>query len=598
MRNGIYEDISLILRRARMSFLVVGVALLLLVLYLWKMQILDYKKYWEMSEANRIREVILPPQRGLIKDRRGKVLATNIAAFQAAVVREESLNLEDSYLQITELLEMDAEVIRERVEKYRSFPVFHPIIIKDNLDDEEVAKIESRRREFPELIVQAKPKRSYPNATFAAHVLGYLQEISPQEIRQGTFGGRGLGDLVGRTGIEREYDSELVGASGRDLEIVESTGRYKETILREVPVDGVDIQLTLDSRLQAKAEEILEGREGAVVVMDTRNGQVLALASFPTFDPNKFINRFTPEEWMDLINNPSHPLENRAMRGLYSPGSIFKLVMALAALETNLITEHTSYYCSGSIRIYNHPFHCWFAGGHGQMDLPQAIRNSCNIYFYQLGKQLGIETIAEYARKLGLGELTSIDLKGEYAGLVPDRDWKRRVRNAPWYPGETISVSIGQGPLLVTPLQIATMTATLANRGNRVQPHLLLEEDERLSLQSSTGIGVSSANIEKVIQGMWMSVNEAGAARAARVVGMDVCGTTGSTQLVSRKTAEKLGESRRETKTHSWFTGFAPRTDSRVAVTVIVEYGGMGGATAAPVARELFRLYQELLNHD
>ncbi|MFA9452379.1 MAG: penicillin-binding protein 2 [Candidatus Aminicenantaceae bacterium] len=598
MKNGIYEDISLILRRARLSFLVVGATLLLLVLYLWKMQILDYKKYWEMSEANRIREVILPAQRGLIKDRSENVLATNIAAFQAAVVREESQNLEESYRRIAGLLEMDAEVIRERVDKYRSFAWFHPIVIKDDLDDEEVAKIESRRKEFPELMVQTEPKRSYPKATFAAHVLGYLQEISPEEIRQGTFGGRGLGDLIGRTGIEREYDSELVGASGRDLEIVESTGRYKETVLREDPVDGHVIQLTLDSRLQAKAEEILEGREGAVVVMDTRSGQLLALASFPTFDPNKFINRFTPEEWMDLINNPSHPLENRALRGLYAPGSIFKLVMALAALETNLVTERTSFYCSGSILIYNHPFNCWFAGGHGEMDLANAIRNSCNIYFYQIGKQLGIETIAEYARKLGLGERTAIDLKGEYAGLVPDRDWKRRVRNAPWYPGETISVSIGQGPLLVTPLQIATMTATLANRGKRVQPHLLLEEGEGSTIQDLTGIGVSSANIEKIIQGMWMSANEGGTSRAAGVAGMDVCGKTGSTQVVSRQTAERLGESRRETRTHSWFSGFAPRNDPRVAVTVIVEFGGMGGSTAAPVARELFRLYWELLNHD
>jgi penicillin-binding protein 2 len=598
MRNGIYEDISPILRRARVSFLVVGAAFLLLVLYLWKMQILDYKKYWEMSEANRIREVILPAQRGLIKDRLGNVLATNIAAFQAAVVREETTDLEDSYRRIAGLLEMDAEVIRERVEKYRSFPVFYPIVIKDDLDDKEVARIESRRREFPELIVQAEPKRFYLNATFAAHVLGYLQEISPEEIRQGAYGGRGLGDLVGRTGIEREYESELVGTSGSDLEIVDSTGRYKDTVLREDPVDGLDIKLTLDSRLQAKAEELLEGREGAVVVMDTRNGRLLALASFPTFDPNKFINRFTPEEWMDLINNPRHPLENRALRGLYAPGSIFKLVMALAALETNLITERTSYYCSGSILIYNHPFNCWFAGGHGQMDLTNAIRNSCNIYFYQLGKRLGIETIAEYARKLGLGKLTDIDLKGEYAGLVPNQEWKRRVRNAPWYPGETISVSIGQGPLLVTPLQIATMTATLANRGKRVQPHLRLAEGERPIIRSRDGIGVSSENIERVIRGMWMAVNRQGTARAARVEGFEVCGKTGSTQVVSRQTAEKLGESRRETKTHSWFTGFAPRTDSRVAVTVIVEHGGMGGSTAAPVARELFRLYQELLNHD
>ncbi len=598
MREGIYEDISLILRRARLSVLVVGAAFLLLVLYLWKMQILDYKKFWAMSEANRVREVILPAQRGLIKDRSDNTLATNIAAFQAAVVREETDDLEASYLRIAGLLGMEPDVIRQRVEKYRSLPVFQPIVIKDDLDDEEVAKIESRRLEFPELIVQAEPKRSYPNETFAAHVLGYLQEITSQEIRQGTFGDYVLGDLVGRTGIEREYESDLVGASGHNLEIVDSTGRYKDTILRQDPADGDTINLTLDTRLQAKAEEMLVGREGAVVVMDARSGELLALASFPTFDPNKFINRFTPEEWMDLINNPSYPLENRALRGLYSPGSIFKLVMALAALETNLITERTSYYCSGSILIYNNPFRCWFAGGHGLMDLPNAIRNSCNIYFYQLGKQLGIETIAEYSRKLGLGELTDVDLKGEYKGLVPDRDWKRRVRNAPWYPGETISVSIGQGPLQVTPLQIATMTAAIANRGKRVRPHLRLDTGAGTVPKSSNGIAVSSANIEKVIHGMWMSANREGTARAARVEGFDVCGKTGSTQVVSRQTAEKLGESRRETRTHSWFTGFAPRNDPHVVVTVIVEFGGMGGATAAPVARELFRLYQELLYDD
>ena len=595
MKNGIYEDISLILRRARVTYIAVGVGFLLLVLYLWKMQILDHRHYWELSEANRIREVVLPAQRGLILDRSGTTLATNIAAFQAALIREESDDLETSYREIGAILGLEPDVIRERVERYKALPIFQPIVFKDDLEKREVARIESRRQELPELVVLAEPKRSYPNETFAAHVLGYLQEITPEEIRQGTYGARGLGDLVGRTGIERRYESELVGSNGSELKIVDSTGRTKETLQRTQPENGTDITLTLDVRLQAKAEEILQGREGAVVVMDARNGEVLSLASFPTFDPNKFISRFTPSEWMDLVNNPSFPLENRALRGLYSPGSIFKPVMALAALDSGIITERTSYFCSGSILLYNHPFRCWFAGGHGMLDLANAIKNSCNIYFYQIGKSLGIQAIADYARRMGLGEVTGVDLQGEYAGLVPDQEWKRRTRNEPWYPGETISVSIGQGPLQVTPLQVAVATAIIANRGRRVRPHLRLEGSRpSVDARSPDPVSVNKAHFEKVIRGMWMSVNQQGTGRAALVPGFDVCGKTGSTQVVSRQTAERLGESSRETRTHSWFSGFAPRDEPRVIITVIVEYGGMGGATAAPLAGALFRLYTEL----
>lgn len=595
MKNGIYEDISLILRRARVTYIAVGVCFLLLILYLWKMQILDHKHYWEMSEANRIREVVLPAQRGLILDREGTTLATNIAAFQAALIREESQDLETSTERIGTLLGLEPEVIKERVERYKELPIFQPIVFKDDLEFSEVSLIESRRHEFPELVVLAEPKRSYPNATFAAHVLGYLQEITPEEIRQGTYGARGLGDLVGRTGIEREYESELVGRNGRELDIVDSTGRSKETLSITEPQNGADIRLTLDVRLQAKAEEILQGREGAVVVMDARNGEVLSLASFPTFDPNKFINRFTPREWMDLINNPSFPLENRALRGLYSPGSVFKPVMGLAALDSGIITEHTSYFCTGSILLYNHPFRCWFSGGHGRLDLANAIKNSCNIYFYQVGKSLGIQAIADYSGRLGLGRITGVDLQGEYAGLVPDPDWKRRTRNEPWYPGETISVSIGQGPLQVTPLQVAVVTAIIANRGRRVRPHLRMEEGRgSTSTRSADPVSIQEAHFEKVIRGMWMSVNQQGTGRAAFVPGFDVCGKTGSTQVVSRQTAERLGESSRETRTHSWFSGFAPRENPKIVITIIVEYGGMGGATAAPLAGELFRLYKEL----
>jgi penicillin-binding protein 2 len=331
-----------------------------------------------------------------------------------------------------------------------------------------------------------------------------------------------------------------------------------------------------------------------VVVLNPRTGEVLALASFPTFDPNKFISRFSPEEWLELLQDPEFPLENRAIRGLYAPGSIFKPAIALGALESRVVSEWKTYYCTGSTRIYGHPFACWFKGGHGSLNLTNAIKHSCNIYFYQVGKLMGIEEIAKYARMLGLGTLTGIDLPGEKAGLVPDPDWKRRVRNEPWYPGETISVSIGQGPLQVTPLQMAVYTTFIANRGEGTIPFLYQKKmTEDFEVPHAD---IQESVFERVISGMWKSVNEGGTGRAAWIQGFDVCGKTGSTQVVSTATAEKLGADEKIVKTHSWFSGFAPRDNPEIVVTVLVEYGGMGGATAAPLAGEIFRTFRE--NHD
>jgi penicillin-binding protein 2 len=348
-----------------------------------------------------------------------------------------------------------------------------------------------------------------------------------------------------------------------------------------------------------KAEEILDGREGAVIVMRPETGEILAMASYPNFNPNSFINRFTPDEWMDLINSPEYPLENRTIRGLYSPGSLFKPNMLLAGLDQGLVNDSTSSVCRGSIIIYGHPFACWKAEGHGIINLYSAIQHSCNIYFYQLGKRLGIEEIARYSRMHGFGSPTQIDLPGEKTGLVPDPEWKKRVRDEPWYPGETISVSIGQGPLLVTPLQVAVHTAQIANRGQSVTPYLYAKEIHdgseiaRQQVRTSTKSRVSEVYFEKVVQGMWQSVNNRGTSVLARIQGFDVCGKTGSAQVVSTATAEKLAKQKREIKTHSWFTGFAPRNRPEIVVSIIVEYGGGGGATAAPSAKELFELYKE-----
>ncbi|MEW5902295.1 MAG: penicillin-binding transpeptidase domain-containing protein, partial [Acidobacteriota bacterium] len=293
-------------------------------------------------------------------------------------------------------------------------------------------------------------------------------------------------------------------------------------------------------------------------------------------------------EWMALVHREDHPLENRAIRGLYAPGSVFKLTMALAALQAGVIGEETSFFCSGAVQIYGRSFVCWQRGGHGTLSLIDGIRHSCNVYFYNVGRRLGIDRIAETARMMGFGEKTGIDLPGEKEGLVPTPEWSLKTRKTEWYAGETISISIGQGPLTVTPLQIAVHTALLANRGKKIIPRLF--HPQAGAPADFPESQIKSEFFEKVIKGMWKCVNEEGTGRGARVGGFDVCGKTGSTQIIGRERAGKLGK---EIKTHSWFSGFAPQDNPRVVVTVLVEYGGMGGATAAPLARELFSLYRE-----
>lgn len=598
--HKIYEDLSLIVRRAQKTLIVFIVLFIFIVLYFWKIQVLDHKKYWEKSEANRIREVIISPQRGLIRARDRTILARNIGSYKVSIIRENCEDFEDSLQKIAVLLDLEIEELRDRIDKYKTLPSFRPIIIKDNLTLPEVSRVEARRLEMPELLIQAEPKRDYPYGTFASHVLGYLQEISPEELKTEAYEQRRPGDLVGKTGIEKQYEDRLLGTEGQLLEIVNSMGRVMGKVSEEKPISGETVWLTLDMDLQQTAEEILEGREGAVIVMDPKSGGILAWASYPNFDPNKFINRFTPEEWIDLRDNPDYPLQNRVIRGLYAPGSVFKLTMGLAALQSKTITERTSFQCNGIVQIYGQPRHCWYELGHGRMNLISAIKNSCNVFFYQTGRLMEIDTIAYYGKMLGLGKKTGIDIPGELEGLVPTTEWKKTARDEPWYPGETISVAIGQGPMIVTPLQVAVHTAIIANRGKKVFPYLIDNRSRGVEgivgnrrPSSNPRVSIDEAHFEKVIQGAWLAVNDGGTAAAARVSGFDVCGKTGSTQLVGREEMKRRAELNIESKTHSWFTGFAPKDNPRVVVTILIEYGGGGGATAAPLSKKLFEIFKE-----
>ncbi len=377
-------------------------------------------------------------------------------------------------------------------------------------------------------------------------------------------------------------------------------GRVVDKFNEEKPIPGESVWLTLDVDIQQTAEEILEGWEGSVIVMDPKSGGILAWASYPNFDPNKFINRFTPEEWTDLRDNPDFPLQNRVIRGLYAPGSVFKLTMGLAALQSGTITERTSFQCNGIVQIYGQPRHCWYEPGHGRMNLIAAIKNSCNVFFYQTGLLMEIDTIAHYAKMLGLGRKTGIDIPGEVEGLVPSTQWKKTARDEPWYPGETISVAIGQGPMILTPLQVAVHTAIIANRGEKVIPYLIdnrsrvgEENVENRDPLLKPRVSIEKVHFEKVIKEAWMAVNDGGTAAAARVPEFDVCGKTGSTQTIGREEAERREKLGVETKTHSWFTGFAPKNNPRVVVTILIEYGGGGGATAAPLSKKLFEIFKE-----
>jgi penicillin-binding protein 2 len=586
--DKIYEDLGALQKRARLIWTLIQIGFVLVIFFYWKIQVLDHRKYWAQAEANRTREIALPAPRGILTDRTGRILlADNRASFKASFIRENTKDFENSIREASRLLELDPAVIRERIEKYRGLPLFKPIVIKDDLDIKEVALIEARRSERPELIVETEPKRLYPFGDFAAHALGYLQELTPDELRT-TFKGRRAGDMVGKSGVEATFENALVGKEGQIIEVVDSLGRKRSELDNIEPEPSAGLGLTLDFDLQSKAQELLKGKEGAVVVMSAKTGEVLALASSPTYDPNKFINRFTPQEWTGLVTSPDKPLLNRAIQGLYSPGSTFKIVMAAGGLESGAITEQTQFVCGGKIEIYGHEFSCM--GVHGALVLPDALRFSCNIFFYNVGRRMGIESIADAAKHMGLGSRTGIDIPGEAAGLVPTPEWKKKTQKAVWFPGETISVAIGQGPLQVTPLQVADLTAFVANRGQAVRPHIRMGGEKGDPPAAASGF--STATLNAVVEGMWRSVNAGGSGQGARVEGFDVCGKTGSTQTMSQERADRIAAQSKQKKTHSWFTGFAPRSDPQIVVTVLIEFGGLGGATAAPVARELFELYK------
>jgi penicillin-binding protein 2 len=575
-----------LVQRVRVLRGALAVLLIAIAASFWFVQLVRGDYYRELAENNRLRKLPVRAPRGLIYDREGRPLVENVPSYNLLLDRSRSRDVKASLVYAAGVLERAPQALDDLLERYRDTPSFAPVLVAENLSLAQVARFGVESLERPEFEVAVEHQRLYRHAGQTAPVLGYLGEVTAEELARGA-GAYQAGELIGKKGIEQAYDERLRGRQGERVVVVDSRGRLLEESLGQPAVPGESLTLTLDLDLQQRAERALGEEVGAVVALDPRSGEVLALASAPAFNPNLFARRLQPEDWQAILTNPFHPLQNRALQNTYSPGSIFKIVVALAGLGEHAVGPEEGVFCRGAASFYNHSFRCWKRGGHGWVNLRAALRESCDVYFYTLGQKLGVDTIARYARLFGMGAETGIDLRGEKAGLVPDTEWSARVRRHPWYAGETISVAIGQGPLLTTPLQLAVLMAAIANGGEMVTPHLL----RGAAVPARRRLPLDGAQLARVREALWAVVNETGTGARARLEGLDVAGKTSTVQVVAQKTWTRSEDLPFEQRDHGWFASFAPFSAPELVVVVFIEHGGHGSNAAAPVAREVYETY-------
>jgi penicillin-binding protein 2 len=587
---------QIIRQRLNYLYVLIGILFLVLAARLWQLQIIQGSDYAARADRNRIRNIKLVAPRGTIVDRNGSPLVENRPSYNILLYRESISDQKASENFITDTLKINPEDLESRLRRNKNSGLYQPIVLKEDVGISDISIVETHRRDHPEIQLGPEPRRLYRYGRLAAHVLGYMGEVSEEELEKETFPGADIGSMVGKSGVERSYNANLVGTDGARRVLVDSVGREVGILGETESMIGGELHLTLDLKLQTVAEELLQGKVGAIAAMDPRNGEILAMASAPAFNPNNFSARISAEDWNALNTDPDNPMQNRAIQNSYSPGSVFKLIMADAGLEEGVIQDNTRVLCSGATVYYNRVFHCSAKSGHGTMDLESAIAKSCNIFFYALGNRLGISKIAEHARELGIGERTGIDLPGERSGVMPSPEWKEQVRKSKWYAGETISVSIGQGAVSVTPLQVLRAVSAIVTGGKLVTPHVVLHAQSSSSDPGDWPIAqlpIKDDDARKIRQGMWASVNNYGTGHNAQIPGLDICGKTGTVQVLSKETREERSVNTSEFEDHSWFVGFASRDNPEISVVVFIEHGGTGGVAAAPLARDIFKAYYE-----
>jgi len=581
----------------RLPLLAAFIILFAVVLFfrLWFLQVVKGATYQELAESNRIRPVKLRPPRGVIYDRNGRPMVENVLTFDISLVPEDASSLDETITKLAPIVRMKPDDIRKALDEAEDVRgKYEPVKLVEEAPWDEVATVEARQEDLPGVIVEPEHRRYYPYGGMASHQFGYIGKVSRAQKKQEQAD---TGMLVGQGGLEKVYEKLLRGTAGRRMIQVNASGMKVKDLGIDEPKPGTDIYLTMDLDVQRAAEEGLGDRAGAVVAMDPRSGEILALVSHPTYDPNLFPRGISPNDWVKLSNDPTHPLYNRAVQSVYPPGSTFKIVVSLAGLDSGKIDPDDTVTCTGSLRTGRRAFRCWKKGGHGVVDFHKGLVESCDVYFYTMGDRMGFDFVAEYARKLGLGSKTDIALADEKTGLIPTAAWKREKVREPWYPADNFINSIGQGFVQVSPIQAAQMIGAVANGGVFYKPLLLKRTRNR-----ETGAEKVFSSVEKrravfspealghVRRALLGVTSEAGGtAHGAATPLAPVAGKTGTAQVIAQKVAgSKLTA---ETQDHAWFIGYAPANDPKIAVAVVVEHGGHGGAAAAPVARKVIEEY-------
>jgi penicillin-binding protein 2 len=559
------------------------------------------QEYRLLSLNNRIRLQSIDPPRGLIYDRNGYVMVENRPSFDVSITLKDAGKVETTVGKVSEHLNVPPEELMLRLTTSKGISAYKPIMLKQDIGRNALASIEAHKYDLPGITVDVKLRRHYLNVRDAAHLIGYLSEISPEELTRKKYPGRRRGDFIGKFGAEKAYENYLRGTRGGRQVEVNANGQVVRVLKTVAAKPGQNIYLTIDQALQKEAESLLRGVAGAAVAMEPSSGRILALASSPAFDQNYFAIGMSHEQWDLLISNPFRPMENKAIQGEYPPGSTYKIITALAGLEEGVIDENTQVFCPGFYYFGNRQYRCWKKGGHGQVKIIKAITESCDVYFYKVGELLGVDRLAWYATASGLGTPTGINLDKEAKGLIPTAAWKKRRTGVPWQKGETLSVAIGQGFNLATPLQMVGMTAAIANGGTRFKP-IILEaiktSDGRILHQSEPQVigkvPVSEPSLAMLKTGLWAVVNsDHGTARGSRLADIEISGKTGTSQVISRKKDDTRPEDERPAhlRPHAWFVAYAPSENPVIAVAVLIEHGEHGSGAAAPVARELIKTY-------
>ncbi len=586
--------------KIRFSVVIIILAFVFIFSRLWYLQILKGGEYKELSVNNRIRVSKTPAPRGLILSRDEDVLVKNTPSFDLNLIPQDTPEIDRVLETLSTLFFLDLGALKKKVLKKKGRPPFEPITLKKELSWHEMSLILSKKMDLRGVAIDIVPKRLYCLGSFAPHVFGYLGEVSKSELKKQLSDDYSPGDFVGKYGLEKWGESFLKGKKGGLQTEVDVFGNRKKILAEKNPVSGKDIVISINPRLQKKAESLLKNRTGSIVALNPENGDVLALASAPSFDSNLFARGIDNKNWQSLINNPFHPLINKAIKSQQPPGSIFKIITAIAALEDGIISSSQKFFCPGYFKLGRRRFGCWKKGGHGWVDLREALVQSCDCYFYNIAAKIDIDRLAHYSKMFCLGEKTGIALEGEKPGLVPDSTWKKKKYGAPWQKGETLNTSIGQGFLLTTPLQLASLFCGLADGKKILKPRIVLEikggkTRKKFLPETLKKIDVSKKTLTFIKEALGAVVNsKKGTGRRAHTREIVVAGKTGTAQVISKKIDSDDENIPLKFKDHAWFVCFAPIDAPKIVLSIFLEHGGSGGKEAAPLARKMIETYFNL----